>query len=105
MDGVRLEVYCSGPDCTEDAVELMPGSDTVDQGCSGSDPDDTCSATAVPNETLVGFLGGPGLPGGRGHGPRHRRDRRAGGARWPRSPGAPKPPIPTGRSGDRAATS
>jgi hypothetical protein len=63
VDGVRLEVCWSGP-CTEDAVELAPGSDTVDQGCSGSDPDDTCSATAVPNETLVGFLPVSGLPAG-----------------------------------------
>ncbi len=63
VDGVRLEVCWSGP-CTEDAVELMPGSDTVDQGCSGTDPDDTCSATAVPNGTLVGFLPVPELPAG-----------------------------------------
>jgi hypothetical protein len=63
VDGVRLEVCWSGP-CTEDTVELSPGSDTVDQGCSGSDPDDTCSATAVPNGTQVGFLPVPGLPAG-----------------------------------------
>ena len=61
VDRVRLEVCWSGP-CTEDSVELSPGSDTVDQGCSGSDPDDTCSATAVPNGTLVGFLPVPELP-------------------------------------------
>jgi hypothetical protein len=61
VDPVRLEVCWSGP-CTEDTVELSPGSDTVDQGCSGPDPDDTCSATAVPNGTLVGFLSVPELP-------------------------------------------
>jgi hypothetical protein len=61
VDGVRLEVCWSGP-CTEDAVELAPGSDTVDQGCSGPDPDDICSATAVPNGTLVGFLPVSELP-------------------------------------------
>ena len=55
VDQVRLEVCWAGP-CTEDTVKLDPGSDTVDQGCSGPDPDDTCSATAVPNGTLVGFL-------------------------------------------------
>ena len=63
VDRVRLEVCWSGP-CTEDTVELSPGSDTVDQGCSGTDPDDTCSATAVPNGTLVGFLPVPELPAG-----------------------------------------
>jgi hypothetical protein len=62
VEAVRLEV-CWGP-CTEDTVELSPGSDTVDQGCNGSDPDDTCSATAMPNGTLVGFLPVPGLPAG-----------------------------------------
>jgi hypothetical protein len=63
VEAVRLEVCWAGP-CTEEAVELSPGADTVDQGCSGSDPDDTCSATAVPNGTLVGFLPVPGLPAG-----------------------------------------
>ncbi len=63
VDRVRLEVCWSGP-CTEDTVALSPGSDTVDQGCSGPEPDDTCSATAVPNGTRVGFLPVPGLPAG-----------------------------------------
>jgi hypothetical protein len=63
VDRVRLEVCWSGP-CAEGEVELSPGSDSVDQGCSGSDPDDTCSATAVPNGTLVGFLDVAGLPAG-----------------------------------------
>ena len=63
VDGVRLEVCWSGP-CTDATVELSPGSDTVDLGCSGPDPDDTCSATAVPNGTLVGFLSVPELPAG-----------------------------------------
>ena len=63
VEGVRLEVCWSDP-CVEDTVELSPGSDTVDQGCSGPDPDDPCSATAVPNGTLVGFLPVTGLPSG-----------------------------------------
>ena len=63
VDDVRLEVCWSGP-CTEDTVQLTSGSDTIDQGCSGTDPDDTCSATAVPNGTLVGFLPVPELPAG-----------------------------------------
>lgn len=63
VEGVRLEVCWSGR-CTEGTVALTPGSDSVDQGCSGADPDDTCSATAVPNGTLVGFLPVPELPTG-----------------------------------------
>ena len=63
VDSVRLRVCWAGQ-CQDRDVELSPGSDTVDQGCSGSDPDDTCSATAVPNGTLVGFAELPGLPAG-----------------------------------------
>lgn len=61
VDRVRLEICWSGP-CIEEAIELTAGSDTVDQGCRGADPDDACSATAVPNGTLVGFLPVPELP-------------------------------------------
>ena len=63
VDGVRLEVCWAGQ-CQERDVELAPGSDTVDQGCSGPNPDDPCSATAVPNGTLVGFVELAGLPAG-----------------------------------------
>lgn len=63
VDVVRLKVCWAGQ-CQERNVELSPGSDTVDQGCSGPDPDDTCSATAVPNGTLVGFAELAGLPAG-----------------------------------------
>jgi hypothetical protein len=63
VDAVRLEVCWAGQ-CSERNVELAPGSDTIDQGCSGSDPDDTCSATAVPNGTLVGFAELSELPAG-----------------------------------------
>ena len=95
VDGVRLEVCWAGQ-CQEREVELAPGSDTVDQGCSGPDPEDICSATAVPNGTLVGFVEVPGLPAERGH---HRRDghrRRPTGSSWPRSAGPPRPPTRTG---------
>ena len=61
VDGVRLEVCWAGQ-CQERDVEVAPGSDTVDQGCSGPNPDDPCSATAVPNGTLVGFVELAGLP-------------------------------------------
>ncbi len=64
VDALSLTVCWAGADCVDGAVELTPGSDTVDQGCSGSAPDDVCSATAVPNGTLVGFLDVAGLPAG-----------------------------------------
>jgi hypothetical protein len=64
VDALGLTVCWAGADCVDGAVELAPGSDTVDQGCSGSAPDDACSATAVPNGTLVGFLDVAGLPAG-----------------------------------------
>jgi hypothetical protein len=63
VDGVRLEVCWAGQ-CQEREVQLAPGSDTADQGCSGTDPEDTCSATAVPNDTKVGFVEMTGLPAG-----------------------------------------
>ena len=64
VDALSLTICWTGADCVDGAVDLMPGSDTVDQGCSGTDPDDTCSATAVPDDTLVGFLDVAGLPAG-----------------------------------------
>jgi hypothetical protein len=63
VDAVRLKVCWAGQ-CQERDVDLSPGSDTVDQGCSGPDPEDTCSATAVPNGTLVGFTELTELPAG-----------------------------------------
>ncbi len=47
---------CAGSDCQDHLVELLPGSDFVDQGCTGSAPHAACSATAVPNGTKVGFV-------------------------------------------------
>ncbi|HSU35534.1 MAG TPA: hypothetical protein VLJ88_07735, partial [Propionibacteriaceae bacterium] len=47
---------CWAGDCTDHEVELSPGSDTVDQGCANDEPDAACSATAVPNDTVVGFV-------------------------------------------------
>lgn len=43
------------PDCVERTVELQPGSVTVGQTCTADDPDGTCSASASPDGTLVGF--------------------------------------------------
>ena len=44
---------CQDGACKEDDVELRPGSDSIDQGCT---PDGVCSATASPNGTTVGML-------------------------------------------------
>ena len=63
VDAIRLKVCWAGK-CQERDVELATGSDTIDQGCSGPDPDDTCSATAVPNGTKVGFAELSELPAG-----------------------------------------
>jgi hypothetical protein len=49
---LRLKA-CQDGVCTEDAVELRPGSVSVDQGCA---PDGVCSATASPDGTLTGAL-------------------------------------------------
>ena len=55
---------CWAGDCTDQQVELSPGSDTIDQGCESDEPDAACSGTVVPNGTLVGFVEVPGLPAG-----------------------------------------
>ena len=52
---LRLTV-CSADNCVTRPVELAPGSDTVGGGCTGPDPDDSCSASATPNGSKVGFL-------------------------------------------------
>ena len=49
---LRLKA-CQDGLCKEDAVELRPGSVSVDQGCT---PDGVCSATASPDGTLTGSL-------------------------------------------------
>jgi hypothetical protein len=61
VTAVRLTV-CHDGDCSDHPVELNPGSTSVDQGCSGTDPDSACSATAVPDGTKVGFADVAGLP-------------------------------------------
>ena len=63
LTGLALRVCWDGA-CKDYDVDLSPGSDTVDQGCDGNEPDAACSATAVPNGTLVGFVTVPALPAG-----------------------------------------
>jgi hypothetical protein len=55
---------CWDSDCTDHEVVLGPGSDTIDQGCQSDEPDAACSATVVPNGTLIGFVEVAGLPTG-----------------------------------------
>ncbi len=49
---LRLKA-CQDGACKEDAVELRPGTVSVDQGCG---PDGACSATASPDGTMTGML-------------------------------------------------
>lgn len=63
-DRLELRVCPGGSGCRTRVVDLSPDSDTVDQGCSGQQPDDVCSATAVPNGRQVGFVEWPDLPVG-----------------------------------------
>ncbi len=63
VSGLELAV-CWEDVCRKAPVELSPGSDSVDQGCDSDSPDSACSASAVPNGTLVGFADVEGLPDG-----------------------------------------
>ena len=48
---------CQRSVCTTHPVpSLMPGSVSVDQGCSGTAPGDSCSASASPDGSLVAFV-------------------------------------------------
>ena len=47
---------CWAGDCLDHLADLVPGADSVDQGCNGSGPDAACSATAVPNGSKIGFV-------------------------------------------------
>ncbi|WP_051479030.1 hypothetical protein [Arthrobacter sp. H5] len=47
--------------CRTLPIELTEGSDTVEQGCTGDNPEDSCSAISVPNGTLVASINDPTL--------------------------------------------
>ena len=56
---------CVDDRCRDLPVQLAPGADTIDEGCDETaGPDGVCSATAVPNGTLVGFVEVADLPAG-----------------------------------------
>jgi hypothetical protein len=57
VEAVHLKA-CQDGHCREADLELIPGSVTVDQGCSPgpSGGDGVCSATSSPDGTLTGML-------------------------------------------------
>lgn len=61
---VCWDLSAASPTCRDTAVELSPGSDSVNQGCDSPEPDAACSATVVPNGTEVGFGQVDQLPAG-----------------------------------------
>lgn len=52
VGSLRLKA-CQDGTCKEAAVELSPGTASIDQGCT---PDGVCSATASPDGTMIGML-------------------------------------------------
>jgi hypothetical protein len=54
--GLRLTLRICQGDCLERVVDLQPGSVTVGETCSSDDPDGSCSASASPDGTMVGFV-------------------------------------------------
>jgi hypothetical protein len=52
VQGLHLKA-CQDGVCKEAAVELFPGTASIDQGCT---PDGVCSATASPDGTMIGML-------------------------------------------------
>jgi len=55
-ESLRLTLRICQNDCLERVVDLQPGSVTVGETCSSDDPDGSCSASASPDGTLVGFV-------------------------------------------------
>lgn len=47
---------CTDGNCTEKAIELQPGSVTVDEGCNQDKIDGVCSARIEPDGSLTGFF-------------------------------------------------
>lgn len=55
------ELEVCGETCRTHRLDLLPGTDTIDLGCTGTGPEGTCSASSSPNGTLVGFAEDPDL--------------------------------------------
>ncbi len=56
VESLTLRLRICQADCLEQAVELQPGSTTVDEDCTSDDPDGSCSASSSPDGTLIGFV-------------------------------------------------
>lgn len=56
---LRLDICQSS--CQSFTVDLTPGSASTGSGCSPGDPDQTCSASSAPDDSLVGFVPVPTL--------------------------------------------
>lgn len=55
VTAAKLNV-CIGTTCTEDPLELQPGSKTIDEGCNQDEIDGVCSSRQEPDGSLVGFF-------------------------------------------------
>ena len=64
VTGPRLTLRVCQDTCVQQRVDLRPGSVTVGATCSSEDPDGSCSASASPDGTLVGFVDLPQLSAG-----------------------------------------
>jgi hypothetical protein len=60
----RLTLRICQTECLSRDVELQPGSTTVGATCVSDDPDGSCSASASPDGSLVGFVDVPTLTAG-----------------------------------------
>lgn len=57
LDSVRVRA-CQGESCRGQDIDVVPGSTSVDAGCSpaaSGNADAVCSASSVPDGTLVGY--------------------------------------------------
>ena len=52
----QLTLRICQTECLSRDVELQPGSTTVGETCASDDPDGSCSASASPDGSLVGFV-------------------------------------------------
>jgi hypothetical protein len=64
VEAMRLTLRVCQADCVERRVDLQPGSVTVGETCTSDVPDGSCSASASPDGTMVGFVDLPTLTAG-----------------------------------------
>lgn len=63
-DRMGLTLRICQTDCASRPVELSPGMVTAGQTCTSDDPDGSCSASASPDGTMIGFVDLPTLTAG-----------------------------------------